>query len=803
MKRLQIFFLLSLLISSINSGNLRATEQEDYTMGNLIIFMKFQDEPEFINDVYSGITVREYTENSYQRSEYSLRSYYESASGGKVKIKTFFLFDEQGNSITLPKRRGYFAKYDEHTNQIGYTNEGEKKLRVTELENLWATEVSKLVQKVKPKNFDKTVTYTYKDLDKNGDGKIDAISVIYKETVDTGLSVEWASPLWVYQSYNSQINVSENGRTISSYKYLQITNQGNYLYKDKDGLIIMPLSTIVHEYGHILGLLDLYNSRSESKIYFMSAMGKHTSPFAQYITAKEREDLGWLNENHVKNITKIGKYTVNLSTDKLNDEVIAYKAGLRTIEKDLYIEYRRFDSNLNRFDTQKKNILNLSKDGEKLTGITLKSGLLVFLVSKDTKFPSNMNSYGNNWNYEVLGGEYQTRSDAGLQKGESVDITSDLHVEVIEMTDKTITFELTGEEFTKTIPKPTDPSLVKGIKLINPPRLLSPGDHYSFNVQLDAPSTVPKEIDWEVTANASPLTKISSGVLMIADGESANGIIVRAYYRNNYGVTTFTRVNIDHTKKTHDHVVGGENMEHIKETKSTCSTEGTIEHYRCKICGKNFNKLAPGGKYKSILTDSDVRTPKAPHTEVIESTSVEPTCTQEGRTNRVICSVCNQVVEEPHTISKLPHQESDWITDKAPTKTEAGHKYTKCEVCGTIIQEKVIPPSGGISQNPSQGNGNSSGSSGNSGNSNGSNGNSGNNGNSNGSSGNSGNSNENNGNSSGSSENTTNNKSDSTNESNKGSSSSSSNNSVKKNNSSSYIGSFITVINLIFILTIL
>ena len=153
----------------------------------------------------------------------------------------------------------------------------------------------------------------------------------------------------------------------------------------------MPLSTIVHEYGHILKLLDLYNSRSESRIYFMSAMGKHTSPIAQYITAKEREDLGWLNEKHVKKITEVGRYTINLSKDVLSEEIIAYKAGLRSVEKDLYIEYRRFDSDLNRFDTQKKNILNLSKNSEKLTGITLKSGLLVFLVNKDTKFPNNMN----------------------------------------------------------------------------------------------------------------------------------------------------------------------------------------------------------------------------------------------------------------------------------------------------------------------------------------------------------------------------------------------------------------------------
>lgn len=37
------------------------------------------------------------------------------------------------------------------------------------------------------------------------------------------------------------------------------------------------------------------------------------------------------------------------------------------------------------------------------------------------------------------------------------------------------------------------------------------------------------------------------------------------------------------------------------------------------------------------------------------------------------------------------HKVSDWIIDKEATTTEDGHKYKKCTVCGTIIQEESIP----------------------------------------------------------------------------------------------------------------
>ena len=91
--------------------------------------------------------------------------------------------------------------------------------------------------------YDGTTQYSYEDLDKNGDGIIDAITIIYKNTTQTNISVQWGDPLWDYH---------EKDPGVSS----------GYLYKDANGNAIISLGKVVHETAHIFGLGDLYNPKS-------------------------------------------------------------------------------------------------------------------------------------------------------------------------------------------------------------------------------------------------------------------------------------------------------------------------------------------------------------------------------------------------------------------------------------------------------------------------------------------------------------------------------------------------------------
>ena len=84
-------------------------------------------------------------------------------------------------------------------------------------------------------------------------------------------------------------------------------------------------------------------------------------------------------------------------------------------------------------------------DGTKLKGLIIGSGLVCYLVDKDTKFPNNMGCVAGKWNYETLGGTYATKSDAPLKLNQSLEITDDMYVEVTNITDNQLTFKIEGD----------------------------------------------------------------------------------------------------------------------------------------------------------------------------------------------------------------------------------------------------------------------------------------------------------------------------------------------------------------------
>ena len=53
-----------------------------------------------------------------------------------------------------------------------------------------------------------------------------------------------------------------------------------------------------------MGLKDLYNSKNASPVYFMSVMAKHISPVPQFMSLKEKEVLGWTDENEENIVLK-------------------------------------------------------------------------------------------------------------------------------------------------------------------------------------------------------------------------------------------------------------------------------------------------------------------------------------------------------------------------------------------------------------------------------------------------------------------------------------------------------------------
>lgn len=70
------------------------------------------------------------------------------------------------------------------------------------------------------------------------------------------------------------------------------------------------------------------------------------------------------------------------------------------------------------------------------------------------------------------------------------------------------------------------------------------------------------------------------------------------------------------------------------------------------------------------------------------TTTVQPTCTQEGQRERV-CS-CGE--KESQSISSTGHTLGQWVTVTQPTCTQAGSKQQTCTVCNVVINEETIQP---------------------------------------------------------------------------------------------------------------
>ena len=427
----------SLSVKGAAAGNTEQTSDSNFT--NLIVFARFADENEFVNDIYQGVSVREIIDNSYNTAYYSVGDYYRNASSDKLRMNSLYLFDN-GGSLQLKHERGYYAGYSSD-NPIGYKTSGEKAYRMYELRTDWSDAINKAIQDGNPiTNYNGSQTYSYEDLDKNRDGKIDSITVIYKNTTQN-IVINRSDPLWNYKDYADYVEINlGDGRMLQSQYYVQVINNYSTLYMaNNDQKPIVSLKSPIHEMGHIFGLLDLYNSSNQTPVYFMSAMANAISPVPQGLSIKEKEALGWTDHSTLKTITEPGKYRVKLSgTATGTDDCIGYKAGIPELNRTLYLEYRNFSTDGSKYDKSEKQLTNSETSN-------IKSGLVCYLAQPDIRFPSNLNGKPGNWALEVMGGTQSTKSDAALGLNDSLQVTDKLKVTVTAIEGDVLTFQIEGE----------------------------------------------------------------------------------------------------------------------------------------------------------------------------------------------------------------------------------------------------------------------------------------------------------------------------------------------------------------------
>ena len=257
----------------------------------LIILVQFQDVKFKSADPQADFS-RYMNEEGYHENgmHWSVRDYYVANSMGAFK-PTF----DVAAPVTLANTRAYYG-----TLQISYDNGAS----YVDYPDSAFTEAINLIKQRKDVDF---TLY-----DNDGDQKVDFVYMIYAGVGEADTGIEDA--IWPQAAFANPIAVvgtcNRWGGGCVSVSHYACSNEisGNAYQYDRNTKTLAGIGTFVHEYGHVLGLTDLYNTQdmndqSTPFIWSLMDMGEYNS-YAENdllagtapprLTAFERYSLGWL-----------------------------------------------------------------------------------------------------------------------------------------------------------------------------------------------------------------------------------------------------------------------------------------------------------------------------------------------------------------------------------------------------------------------------------------------------------------------------------------------------------------------------
>jgi M6 family metalloprotease-like protein len=272
---------------------------------NIAIFIRFQDDPEFSNNI-------SYYDSLFNAGKRSIKNYYFEDSYGKLNLTTYFYPKSESftNSYQDINTRGYYIKYNEVTNPNGYKDETERDERA---ERLFQRAISGVEDQI-PADI---------NFDQNNDGFIDNICfIIY------GTAPGYSELLWPhYTEFDSKIIIK--GKTAKGYSLvLNIENTlEDYLF-----------NTTCHETGHAIGFPDLYRIyQSGDPVGRWDMMSRNVGFSGAWMKYKY---AGWIDS--IPETGREGQYTINAITNPHNN---CYKIRSSVLTDEfLVIEYRKQDS---------------------------------------------------------------------------------------------------------------------------------------------------------------------------------------------------------------------------------------------------------------------------------------------------------------------------------------------------------------------------------------------------------------------------------------------------------------------------
>ncbi|MGL5353197.1 MAG: immunoglobulin-like domain-containing protein, partial [Clostridium sp.] len=230
------------------------------------------------------------------------------------------------------------------------------------------------------------------ELDQDNDGKIDSVTFIF-----SGIPGSGSSMLRPHKTEITQNNPVLEGKKLSKYNIIGEGSNNTNIYNKR------VLSTMVHEYLHMLGYPDLYRDGQNIKPVGLWDIMGDTVISPQLPLVYSRNTYGGANLN-VEEITSSGTYTLSNASSVNTGDTVAFKVKSKEYPNEYFIiEYRKNDK---KWDGA---VLDIGAQHNILPG----SGIIVYRINENINSQLGNNSNNGNHIYIFRPGETTANSGGG------------------------------------------------------------------------------------------------------------------------------------------------------------------------------------------------------------------------------------------------------------------------------------------------------------------------------------------------------------------------------------------------------
>ena len=286
---------------------------------NVVVFICFSDEDvsSFRNLLNDGFISR------FNGGVPSLYSYYHALSYGELVVNSIFATNETLFYIYRDnKARSYYDEIVETSGSKRYTAE--------------SSLLNSAIQQA-----DDFFDYTDVDLDVNDDGYVDSVSFVINGIKQD----EWGGLMWPHAWELDVISGASNPATTSTTLNGIQVNDYTFTFAGESSL-----GLITHEFGHLLGMPDLYhydkgtplfpdNNANYLPVGYWDLMHKECD-VPQFTTTYMRyKYLSFVSKEQITELSESGTYTLKPTTTTSKEETLAYCITVSDTES-IWMEFR-------------------------------------------------------------------------------------------------------------------------------------------------------------------------------------------------------------------------------------------------------------------------------------------------------------------------------------------------------------------------------------------------------------------------------------------------------------------------------